>query len=101
MATHELATAAGCQALYKAKGRNLRREDFPSTPEGWQMWCDHRIRKHESEIATATRNRDYWKSVRGGEHLQTAADLTAELTKQLAEVERLKKEIAEAQQTKK
>lgn len=92
---HELSTDAGCQALYKSKGRNLRRDDFPATPEGWQMWCDHRIRKHAKEASVAAVNQKYWESVRAGEHMQEAAAKVEQLQKALAEAEQLKKELAD------
>lgn len=90
---HELSTAAGCEALYKKAGRNLRRDDFPSTAEGWQMWCDHRIRKHTKEMAVAESNKKYWESVRAGEHLQQAQAKIDELNKALAEAKRLQAEV--------
>lgn len=92
---NDLSTNAACQALYKAVGRNLRREDFPTTPEGWQQWCDHRIRKHSKEVEVATANKAYWVSVRAGEHMQEAAAKVEALAKALAEAESLKKELEE------
>lgn len=92
--TNDLSTAAACQALYKATGRNLRRDDFPSTPEGWAQWCDHRIRKHSKEAEVANANLAYWKSVRAGEHMQEAAAKMEALQKALAEAESLKAELA-------
>jgi hypothetical protein len=90
---HELSTAAGCEALYKKVSRNLRRDDFPANAEGWQMWCDHRIRKHTKEAAEANTKLEYWKSVRAGEHLQQAASKLEELNKALAEAKRLQAEV--------
>lgn len=83
---HELSTAAGCQSLYKAKGRNLKREDFPMSPEGWSMWCGHRIRKHQAEVTTATESLAYWTKVQAGEHLKdvvTAIETIETLTRKL------------------
>ena len=91
----DLSTAAGCEALYASVKRNLRREDFPSTPEGWKQFCGHKVRKHAKEIETAQRNKAYWESVMGGEHLQEAAAKVDALNKALAEAEQLKKELAE------
>jgi len=96
---HPLSTYEGTQALFKAKGRCLRRDDFPATPEGWTMWCDHRVRKHTGEIETATRNVEYWKSVRGGEHLQDAQAKINELNKALAKVKELEAEIAKSKKS--
>lgn len=93
--TTDLSVAANCEALYKTLGRNLRRDDFPATPAGWQQYCDHKIRKHAKEASEATAKADYWKSVREGEHLQNAANKMAELAKANAEVAKLQKEIAE------
>jgi hypothetical protein len=92
---HVLSTAEGCAALYKSKGRCLRREDFPATPEGWTMWCDHRTRKHGKEIEEAKRNQEYWKSVRGGEHLQNAMSKVEELNRALAKAAELQKQVDE------
>lgn len=93
-AVHPLSTYEGTQALFKAKSRCLRRDDFPATPEGWTMWCDHRIRKHSKEIETAKLNVEYWTKVRGGEHLQDAMSKVEELNKALAKVKELEAEIA-------
>lgn len=95
--THELATAAGCQALYKAKNRNLKREDFPATTEGWQMWCDHRIRKHTTEANVANENVAYWTKVRAGEHIQQAVKAIGDLEKLTKELEAKKAELAALQ----
>lgn len=92
--TTDLSIAANCEALYSSLKRNLRRDDFPTTPEGWQQWCDHRIRKHTKEASEANIKLEYWKSVRNGEHLQTAMDKVAELAKANAEVAKLQAEIA-------
>jgi len=93
--TTDLSVAANCEALYATLKRNLRRDDFPATPEGWKQWCNHRIRKHTKEAAEANTKLEYWKSVLGGEHLQNAADKMAELAKANAEVAKLQAEIAE------
>jgi hypothetical protein len=91
---HPLSTYAGTEALFKAKGRCLRRDDFPATPEGWTMWCDHRVRKYTSAAKSATENKDYWARVRGGEHLQDAVTKLEELNKALAKVKELEAQIA-------
>lgn len=96
-AIHELSTAAGCQSLYKAKGRNLKREDFPATPEGWTMWCDHRVRKHTAEQATAAENLAYWTKVRSGEHLKDAVQAISELDRLTKALEAKKAELAALQ----
>ena len=89
MANPNLSTAQGCQELYKAVKRNLVRTDFPAGPEGWQQFCDHKIRKHEAEAKAAALDIEHWTKLRQGEHLVTAI-------KQLAEVEKLTRELAEA-----
>ena len=97
---HALATAEGCASLYKAKGRNLKREDFPVGPEGWQMWCDHRIRKHTAEAATAQENLAYWTKVRAGEHVQDAVKALKDLEALTKQLEAKKAELAKLQVTK-
>lgn len=95
----DLSTEAGCEAMYASVKRNLRRDDFPATPAGWQQWCDHRIRKHTKEAAAANRSLEYYKQVREGEHMQVAAAKVADLQKALDEVKRLEAEVAKLKAT--
>jgi hypothetical protein len=77
---------SGWKQARKALGRRLQREDFPATPEGWTSFCDYRIWLNQKAQSRATRAVDYYKSVRTGEHLQSAVaklDALAELQKQL------------------
>lgn len=97
---HALATDAGCRKAQKAKGKLLERQDFPATLEGWQMFCDFRIRKSQRHIAASQRNVEYWTRVRKGEQFAAVEVKLNEVAALTDEITRLKAQLAAAQQPK-
>ena len=91
--TNDLSTYEKTQALFKSLGRMLRREDFDATDAGWTQWCDHKIRKCTKALNEAQRDMDYWKQVRGGEHLKVAAEKVSALQEALALAAKLQQEV--------
>jgi hypothetical protein len=99
--TYDLSTPAGRKIARKALGRRLKREDFPTTKEGWTWFCEYRILIENRNANRAKRNLEYWNRVKAGEHMVEAIaklDATTELTAQIAakdaELAALKAQIA-------
>lgn len=100
----DLSTRAGRKAARKALKRRLARTDFPSDEKGWKWFCDYRIDIETRNQNRATRNLEYWKKVKAGEHLVAAmakvdatTELLAKTEQQAKELEALKAQLAALQ----
>jgi hypothetical protein len=78
---------------FKELGRCLVRTDFPSGPEGWAAWCDHRIAKFTAAAESALASVAMYQKIRAGEHLVEVEAKLKELAKLTAKAKALEAQV--------
>lgn len=99
--TCDLSTEKGRRQMKKSVGRRLQRDDFPADAQGWTWFCEYRVGIATRSLKRDQRSLEYWKGVSKGEHLVSAMEKVNAVTEQLAEIEKLKAELATLKAAKK